>query len=110
MLSEHVGITHITLKITGNNDSIFRPHRDSLDGTGGVDKFQELQSIEIPATDGGTAAIGWILHHAYKGAVPNTNLQALRLRSGNIQVCGNGLFEHPFAEIRVNSSSVGENH
>jgi Histidine kinase-, DNA gyrase B-, and HSP90-like ATPase len=110
ILSEHIGITHITLKIAGNNDSIFRPHRDSFDVTGGVDKFQELQPIQISATDGGTAAIGWILHHGYKGAVPNANLKGLRLRSGNMQVGGNGLLEDLFTEIRFNSWCVGEIH
>jgi hypothetical protein len=110
MLSEHIGITYITLKIAGNNNSVFRPHRDSFDVTGGIDKFQELQTIQIPATDGGTAAVGWILHHGYKGAVPNANLKGLRLRSGNIQVGGNGILEDLFTEGRFNSWCVGEIH
>jgi hypothetical protein len=86
------------------------PQRDSFDVTGGVDKFQELQSIQIPSTDDGTAAIGWILHHGYKGAVPSANLKGLRLRSGNIQVGGNGLLEDLFTEVRFNSWCVGEIH
>lgn len=110
ILSKHVGLTNVTLKIAGNNDSIFRPHRDSFDVTGGVDKFEELQPIQIPGNDGGTAAIGWILHHGYRGAVPSANLKGLRLRSGNIQVGENDILEDLFTEGRFNSWCVGEVH
>jgi hypothetical protein len=110
MLGEHVGLTNITLKVGNNNDPTFRPHRDSFDVSGGSDTFQELQKIHIPGSDGGTAAVGWILHHGYKGAVPNSNLKGLRLRSGNIQVGTNGILEDLFVETRFNSWCVGEIH
>jgi hypothetical protein len=110
MLGEHVGLTNITLKVGGNSDPTFRPHRDSFDISGGSDSFQELQKIHIPGSDGGTAAVGWILHHGYKGAVPNSNLKGLRLRSGNIQVGTNGILEDLFIETRFNSWCVGEIH
>lgn len=109
MLREHTGITNITLKIAGS-DPTFRPYRDSFEVFGGVDTFQELQRIRIPGSDGGTAAIGWILHHGYKGAVPNASLKGLRLRSGNIQVGDGAILEHLFAETRFNSWCVGEVH
>jgi molecular chaperone HtpG len=110
LLKGHLGLTNVTLKIAGNSDSVFRPHRDSFETTGGLDAFQELQPIQIPGYDGGTAAIGWILHHGYKGAVPSSSLKGLRLRSGNIQVGGNGLLEDLFTETRFNSWCVGEIH
>jgi len=50
------------------------------------------------------------LHHGYKGTVPSANLKGLRLRSGNIQVGGNGLLEDLFTEVRFNSWCVGEIH
>jgi hypothetical protein len=110
ILQEHVGLTNLVLKITSNNDPVFRSHRNSFELSNGVDTFQELQRIQIPASDGGVAAIGWILHHGYKGAVPNPNLKGLRLRSGNIQVGGNSILEDIFAEVRFNSWCVGEVH
>jgi len=110
MLGEHVGLTNITLKVGSNNDPTFRPHRDSFDVAGGSETFQELQKIHIPGSDGGTAAVGWILHHGYKGAVPNSNLKGLRLRSGNIQVGTSGILEDLFVETRFNSWCVGEIH
>jgi len=72
MLGEHVGLTNITLKVGGKIDPRFRPHRDSFDISGGKDKFEELQKITIPGSDGGTAAVGWVLHHGYKGSVPDS--------------------------------------
>jgi len=111
LLSDCVGLTNITLKVGGNSDPTFRPHRDSFDISGGRDTFQELQTFQIPASDGdGTAAVGWILHHSYKGAVPNASLKGLRLRSGNIQVGTNGILEDLFTETRFNSWCVGEVH
>jgi hypothetical protein len=110
MLQSHVGLTHITLKIAGSSEPIFRPHRDSFEISGGMDTFQELKTLHIPGYDGGTAAIGWILHHGYKGAVPNASLKGLRLRSGNIQVGSNGILEDLFTEARFNSWCVGEVH
>jgi len=111
LLHGQVGLTNITLKVGGNSTPTFRPHRDSFEISGGSDTFQELQKIHIPASDGnGAAAIGWILHHSYTGAVPNANLKGLRLRSGNIQVGTNGILEDLFIETRFNSWCVGEVH
>jgi hypothetical protein len=110
MLGQHVGLTNITLKVGDKIDPTFRPHRDSFDISGGSDTFQELQKIHVPGLDGGTAAIGWILHHGYKGAVPSLNLKGLRLRSGNIQVGTSGILEDLFIESRFNSWCVGEIH
>jgi hypothetical protein len=109
MLEKHVGAS-ISLKITSNDGASFRPHRDKFDVSGGQDTFEELQQIQIPGSDGGMAAIGWVLHHGYKGAVQNPNLKGLRLRSGNIQVGGNGILEDLFVESRFNSWCIGEIH
>ena len=111
ILRDQVALTDITLTVSGKTEPTFRPHRDSFDISGGTDKFQDLQPINIPAADGnGTAAIGWILHHSYKGAVPHVTLKGLRLRSGNIQVGTNGILEDLFVETRFNSWCVGEIH
>jgi hypothetical protein len=48
MLREHVGATNISLKIAINAGPTFRPHRDSFDVPGGVDRFQELQRVSFP--------------------------------------------------------------
>lgn len=110
ILQPHAVLTDINLRLDGNNDVVFRPHRDSFEVAGDMDTFQELQVIQIPGSDGGTAAVGWILHHSYKGAVPDSTLKGLRLRSGNIQVGGSNILEDLFTEVRFNSWCVGEVH
>ncbi len=111
MLHGQAALTNVTLTVSGNTEPTFRPHRDSFDISGGTDSFQELQPIKISSADGdGIAAIGWILHHSYKGAVPQATLKGLRLRSGNIQVGTNGILEDLFVEARFNSWCVGEIH
>jgi molecular chaperone HtpG len=110
MLHKHVALANVTLKIAANTSSTFRPHRDSFEIPGGHDQFEQLQEISIPGVDGGIAAVGWILHHGYRGVVPNAALKGLRLRSGNIQVGGNDIVEDLFTEGRFNSWCVGEIH
>ena len=57
------------------------------------------------------AAIGWLLHHGYEGAVPMGSLiSGLRLRCGNLQVGDHALLEEFFPEPRFNAWSVGEIH
>jgi molecular chaperone HtpG len=110
LLREHIGVTYISLRIGNNRDLTFRPHRDSFDLPGGRDNFDELQTIRIPGADGGTAAVGWVLHHGYKGSIPDSSLKGLRLRSGNVQVGTSGILEDLFVETRFNSWCVGEVH
>ena len=111
ILRDHVALTNISLTVSGNTHPTFRPHRDCFDVSGGTDRFQELQSIRIPTMDGdGTAAVGWVLHHGYKGAVPQRTLKGLRLRSGNIQVGTGAILEDLFVETRFNAWCVGEIH
>jgi Histidine kinase-, DNA gyrase B-, and HSP90-like ATPase len=110
LLREHVRLTDITLKVGRNSGPTFRPHRDFFEISGGQDKFHELQTIRIPGLDGGTAAVGWVLHHGYRGAIPSPSLKGLRLRSGNVQIGTSGILEDLFVEVRFNSWCVGEVH
>jgi molecular chaperone HtpG len=111
-ISAVVSVGNLDIRISGLDESVFRPHRDTFQLN---DKkqaiFEELEFIQIPAVDGGIAGIGWILHHDYEGAVPNAALiKGLRLRSGNIQVGDHALLEDLFPEPRFNVWSVGEIH
>ena len=73
--------------------------------------FSDLDIIEIPSIDNNIAAIAWVLHHEYEGALPaGTLVKGLRLRTGNIQIGGHTLLENLFPEPRFNSWSVGEVH
>lgn len=111
-LSRHVDLCELHIRIDEADEPIYRPHRDSLSLN---DKqrvnFDSLDFIEIPCVDEGIAAVSWVLHHEYEGALPTKTLaKGLRLRAGNIQVGGHNLLEDLFPEPRFNSWSVGEVH
>ena len=91
---------------------VYRPHRDEMElRPGMVDAVDELQLFTIPAVDGGVAAKGWVLHHAYLGAIPrDLGVRGLRMRSGNLQVGDDSIVENAFVESRFNAWAVGEFH
>lgn len=67
------------------------------------------RNISAPARP--TAAIGWVLHHGYSGAIPQSNLvKGFRLRVGDIQVGDYSLLEDLFTEPEFNGWSVAEVH
>jgi hypothetical protein len=108
----YVKMGELRVEVNGALTPLYRPHRDVLPGAAGVeDAFQEFQPVSVPALDGGVAAIGWVLHHSYAGALaPATGIKGLRVRCGNIQVCDDRIFEDLFLEPRFNSWTVGEIH
>ena len=73
--------------------------------------LHSLKPFEIESTDGGLAAIGWLIHHDYQGAIPATQgVRGLRARVGNIQVGHDRLFHQVFPEDRFCSWTIGEVH
>ena len=118
-LSPHVELGVIDIRINGAGTPIngagtpiYRPHRDRFSFNEGQSiSFDGLSVTEIPGIDGDVAAIAWILHHEYEGAVPTeTSVKGLRLRTGNVQVGDHALLEDLFPEARFNAWSVGEVH
>jgi len=107
-----VGLGDLDIRVLGVADPVRRPHRDTF----AIDEsrtaaFTSLETLELPGIDGGAAAIAWVLHHDYEGALPAaTSIKGLRLRSGNIQVGDYALLEELFPETRFNAWSVGEVH
>lgn len=111
-LKPHVPLGHVAIHINNATEPLYRPHLDSIKIDGKTEaKFKTLEILELPGNDGGIAAIGWVLHHDYNGALSNRTLvKGLRLRSGNIQVGDNAVLEGLFPEPRFNSWAVGEIH
>lgn len=91
---------------------VVRPHANELPlSPVKAVPFEELIVLQIPATDGGIAAVAWFLHHTYEGAVPaSAHVKGVRLRIGNIQIGDHALLEEIFPEPRFNGWSVGEVH
>ena len=76
------------------------------------DTFREIQQLRIPAIDSDeAAAIGWIAHTSYLGAVPkDLGIRGIRLRAGNIQIGGEDILDPLFKEERFNKWCIGELH
>lgn len=107
----HIGSANLELQIEGIGH-VYRPHQNDFKISDSLtDAFSEIEFLRVPALDGTLGAVGWILHHGYKGAIPTiTNFRGLRVRVGNIQVGGSNLLEELFAEPRFNAWTVGEIH
>src|ERR1700734_1064651 len=111
LMSSHIQLHPVEITIN-DNEPIFRPHRNTIEtSAGSIDSFSDFEPIVVKAVDGRTAAVGWILHHGYVGALPTTSkFKGLRLRCGDIQVGEANLLEELFSEARFNAWSVGEIH
>lgn len=111
-LRPHVLLGDLELRVDGQESPVYRPYRDTFEvGENKFDKFSDVSIQQIQGMDGNTAAIAWVLHHGYLGAVPHRALmKGLRVRSGNIQVGDYTLFEELFPEPRFNAWAIGEVH
>lgn len=112
LLSGKVEVGNIDIRISGASEPVYRPHRNDFAISSTLsDAFTELQPLNIPGSDSGLAAVGWVLHHGYRGAIPSrTGVKGLRLRTGNIQIGDETLLQELFPEARFNSWAVGEIH
>lgn len=105
----------LTLEVLLEGDTlpIERPHGQAVQLTHNTEvPFTEFQEISIPSIDdSGEAAIGWIAHSPYAGAIPSSHrVRGIRARVGNIQIGGDTVFDQLFAEERFNRWCVGELH
>lgn len=91
---------------------VFRPHCDEIEFSDSKkSKFRRLRTFKIDGIDGEPAAVGWLAHHDYQGAIPvSQGVRGLRARVGNIQIGHDRLFAEIFPEDRFCSWSVGEIH
>jgi molecular chaperone HtpG len=107
-----INMGNVEIHINGAERPIYRPHRSDFEVRKSVvDRFSDLQLLTIPGSEGAVAAVGWILHHGYLGALPhNSMIKGLRLRAGNMQIGEADLLDEIFPEPRFNSWVVGEVH
>ena len=79
---------------------------------GKTDKYTEFEEIKVPSLkDGDLAAIGWVVHSSYSGAIPKeSRIRSIRARVGNIQIGDETVFDHLFSESRFNRWCVAELH
>ncbi len=74
--------------------------------------FTEFERFIISEVDSANpAAIGWLAHTDYFGAIPKgLSIRGLRVREGNLQIGDEKAFDHIFPEERFNRWCVGEVH
>lgn len=112
-LLQHLGdLGEIYIHIDGAEEPLYRPYRnDYAYGEGRRDEFVDPEPITIEGRDGEVGAVGWLLHHAYYGAIPSgEGVNGLRARKGNVQVGDHRIFAEVFPETRFASWTVGEIH
>lgn len=110
-LSDTVALGDLTITINGG-EPLKRPFRDELPVDGGRPlRLREVAFVEVPSIDGGIAAVGWIAHHDYEGAIhPSTHVRGLRVRAGDVQIGEAGVLADVFPESRFDAWTVGEVH
>ena len=98
--------------LNGAESPVFRPYRDTvIYSESKIAHLNALRTFEIKGIDGGIAAMGWLAHHDYQGAIPvSQGVRGLRARIGNMQIGSDRLFSDIFPEDRFCSWTIGEVH
>ena len=103
----------IRVNLNGEEQPIQRQYGSAVVFPGDKeDHFVKFEEVRVPSIDGrGDAAVGWVAHSSYLGAIPKGNrIRGIRVRLGNIQVGDERVFDHLFDEERFNRWCVGEVH
>ena len=103
----------LMITLDGEEQPIHRQYGSEMALSGSkVDHFREFEEVRVPSIDDTQeAAVGWIAHSSYLGAIPKGNrIRGIRARMGNIQVGDERVFDDLFEEDRFNRWCVGEVH
>ena len=103
----------LQVNLDGEEQPIHRQYSSAIILSGGrEDHFHEFEEVRVPSIEGNAdAAIGWLAHSSYLGAIPKANrIRGIRARIGNIQIGDERTFDHLFEEERFNRWCVGEMH
>lgn len=103
----------VAVSLTGDSRPICRPLRKELRlSKHRVDRFREFEEIRVSSLErSSVAAIGWIAHSSYLGALPKSlGIRGIRARVGNMQIGDEDVFDHLFAQDRFSRWCVGEIH
>lgn len=103
----------LDVQLEGDSGPIERPYGETIQLSASKEaEFTVFQTVHIPSLDAECdAAIGWIAHSPYLGAIPKSlRVRGIRARVGNIQIGDEAVFDNLFAEERFNRWCVGELH
>ena len=103
----------VSVRFDDEDTRLERPHRCSVRvSEHESQEIVEIEEIRVAGIGGrGCAAIGWIAHTPYRGAIPQScGVRGIRARVGNVQIGGENVFGHLFSEDRFNRWCIGEVH
>ena len=103
----------LEVQLEGDPHPVERPCGESIRLSASKEaEFTKFQVVHIPSVDdSGEAAVGWVAHSSYIGAIPKEQrVRGIRARVGNIQIGSDAVFDHLFTEERFNRWCVGELH
>ena len=101
----------VKITFTDKNESICRQYGPNIPlARDKCDSFTEFEEIHIPCIeDSRDAAVGWVGHCSYLGAVPKSSrVRGIRARVGNLQIGDERVFDQLFEEERFNRWCIGE--
>ena len=101
----------LTIRFSDESEPIVRQYGPDITlNKDNADNFIDFEEIHIPCVeDSKDAAVGWIAHSSYLGAIPKSSgIRGIRARVGNLQVGGERVFDQLFEEERFNRWCVGE--
>ena len=113
LLRESVAPLALDIVLDGEATPVTRRHADTIHfADTRKDDFSAFEEVRIPSVDGnGYAAVGWIVHSSYLGAIPKeAGIRGIRARNGNIQIGDDTVFDRLFPEERFNRWCIGEVH
>ena len=103
----------LDITLDGDVEPVRRPYGQTIQlSANREDEFTSFEEIRIPNVERtANAAVGWIAHSSYFGAIPKGNqIRGVRARVGNIQVGNETVFDSLYSEERLNRWCVGELH
>ena len=113
LFRRNVPLMSVDITLDGDPEPVKRPYGETIQlSVNREDRFTEFEQVHIPSVDRvRDAAVGWIAHSSYFGAVPKgTRLRGIRARVGNIQIGDETIFDGLYSEERFNRWCVGELH
>ena len=101
----------LAIRFSDESEPILRQYGPNITlNKDNADNFIDFEEIHIPCVeDSKDAAVGWIAHSSYLGAIPKSSgIRGLRARIGNLQIGGERVFDQLFEEERFNRWCIGE--
>ena len=111
LLKHYAPQMSLDITLDGDLEPVKRPYGKNIQlSANREDEFTEFEEVQIPNVDRtADAAVGWIAHSSYLGAIPKGNqIRGIRARVGNIQIGDETVFDSLYSEERFNRWCVGE--